>query len=174
MRAPSHAPAVRYPFGRSRGLGGCLAVVAVCGLASVGAWLLLGTADAHAPIKAVVGLGTWVLSAAAAWHGWRAMPAGNLSWDGAQWLLDGETPARQQLVQGWPQVHLDLQSIMLLSLQPAQGRAVWLWLERGRDPTQWPALRRAIYSPARAKAPGAAETMNATSSRPDDGSHPRT
>ena len=174
MRASSHAPAVRYPYGRARRLGWCLGFVAACGFASIGAWLLLGTADADGVTKAVAGLTTAVVCSAAAWHGWHSMPAGQLSWDGGQWLLVGSPSGNEQAVLGWPQVHLDLQGAMLLSVQPAQGRGTWLWLERGSDSTQWPALRRAIYSPARNKRSDATETMGATSSRQDDGSHTRT
>lgn len=169
MRAPLHAPTVRYPYGPSRALGWLLGFIAVCGLATICAWLLFGTADADVAVKAAVGLGTWVLCAAAAWHGWRSMPVGHLFWDGGQWLLVGSVPGPAQVFQASPQVHLDLQAVILLSLQPAQGRVVWLWLERGGDAWHWTALRRAIYSPARDKAPVAADTMSTTSSRQDDG-----
>ena len=97
------------------------------------------------------------------------MPMGHLSWDGGQWLLDGGTPGSQQTVPGWPKVHMDLQAAMLLSLQPAQGRVVWLWLEQRCDPPQWLMLRRAIYSPARLQTPDVAETMSAMPRERGDG-----
>lgn len=174
MRAPSHAPVVRYPYGRSRALGGLLAAVAACGLGCIMAWLLFGTANAAVAIKAAVGLGLWFFCSAAAWHGWRSMPVGHLAWDGAQWLLEDPAPGRDRGVQGEPQAHLDLQAGILLSLQPEQGRTAWLWLERRAEPLQWPALRRAIYSPARVQAPGMTETMSATPSRRDDGAPTQT
>ena len=58
------------------------------------------------------------------------MPVGHLFWDGGQWLLAGNAPGLEQVLQGSPQVHLDLQAGMLLSMQPVQGRTAWLWLER--------------------------------------------
>jgi len=174
MRVPSHAPAVRHACGRPRVLGWVLGAVAACGLAGIMAWLSLGTAGADAAVKAIAGLGTWILCSASAWYGWRSMPVGHLCWDGVQWLLEGHAPGQAQAVQGWPQVHLDLQAGVLLSLQPAQGRVAWLWLERRSDPLQWLALRRAIYSPARLQLAGMAETMGAASSPQDDGTPAKT
>lgn len=168
MRAPSHAPAARYPCGRSRTLALFLCALAGCGLACILAWLMLGTGNADVAAKASVGLGTWLFCSAVAWRGWLCLPAGHLSWDGGQWLLEDGMPGSQQGVPGWPKVHVDLQAAMLLSLQPAQGRVVWLWLERRSDPQQWLMLRRAIYSPARLQTAGVTETMSATPARRDD------
>jgi len=102
------------------------------------------------------------------------MPVGHLAWDGSQWLLERPVPGYDQAVQGWPQVHLDLQTGMLLAMQPVQGRTAWLWLERQIAPLQWPALRRAVYSPARVQAPDSIEAMSATPSRREDGSLTKT
>jgi hypothetical protein len=43
-------------------------------------------------------------------------------------------------------VHLDVQSLMVLTLRDDQGRSVWLWAECASDPAGWRALRRAIYA----------------------------
>jgi hypothetical protein len=179
MRAPSNAPAVRYPYGRSRALGWVLSAVSVCGLASTLAWLSFGTTDTDRAIKAAAGLGLWLCCSIASRHWWRSMPVGHLAWDGSQWLLERPVPGHDQTVQGRPQVHLDLQAGMLLSMQPVQGRTAWLWLERQIDPLQWLALRRAVYSPARvqapdSQAPASMEAMSATRSRREDGSPTKT
>lgn len=171
MRAPSHAPATRYPYGRSPTLGGFLGLVAACGLASILAWLFAGTRSTELVFKAAIGLGAWIFSSLVAWQGWRGMPVGELSWDGGQWILDGATPGDQQIALAWPRVHIDLQSGVLLSLRPMHGRTVWLWLERRSDPQRWLMLRRALYSPAQALSADMAATMGPAPPRREDGAH---
>lgn len=168
MRAPSHAPAVRYPYGRSSVLGWALGIVAACGLASTLAWLALGTANAHLAVNALIGLGLWLLCTASVWRWWRRAPMGHLAWDGGQWWIDYGAPG-QCPVHARPLVHLDLQSGLLLSVHPLQGRLAWLWLERRSDPLQWGALRRAVYSPARDKEPDPAQATDAAPFQPDGG-----
>lgn len=169
MRAPSYAPAVRYPYGRSVLPAWALAFVAGAGLACTLAWLVLGTATAQLALKASLGLGLWLLCTASAWLGWRNMPRGSLAWDGGLWWLDDGTP-----VQARPRVHLDLQSQLLLSVQTLKGRSSWLWLERRSDPVQWAALRRAVYSPAHDKAPGSVAITDTAPSQPEGGASPKT
>ncbi|HQQ71475.1 MAG TPA: hypothetical protein PLL92_14350 [Alicycliphilus sp.] len=171
MRAPSHAPAVRYPLGRSLALAWLLVALAACGLAGLLAWLAQGTAPASLPIKAVTGLGLWLMAAALAWRWWRHMPVGQLSWDGGQWLIECPVGAQGRTAQGSPRVHLDLQSGMLLFAPRLQGPGLWLWLERRSDPAQWLALRRAVYSPARSQAP---DSISTTPARPGDGAPTQT
>lgn len=168
MRAPLHAPAVRYPCGRSPAVGWALAIVAATALAGMAAWLELGTADADMAVKAAAGQGLWLSCTAAAWLWWRRMPMGHLAWDGGQWLLDCGAPGPDP-VQGKPHVHLDLQGCLLLSVRLLRGRPSWLWLERRSDPVQWAALRRAVYSPARSKAPDPAEATDAAPPALDGG-----
>lgn len=157
MRAPPHAPAVRYPHVRPPAVGWALAIVSASGLAGMVAWLALGAAHSDMAIKTVAGLGLWLACAAAAWRWWRHVPTGHLAWDGGQWWLEcgalGPSP-----MQGCPHIHLDLQACLLLSAQPLQGRMSWLWLDRRSDPVQWAALRRAVYSPARNTAPDGGAT----------------
>lgn len=174
MRAPSHAPAVRYPHGRSAVVGWLLLAVAGCGLTSLLGWLVLGTAQADLAIKAASGLGLWLVCCAVAWRWWRRMPVGQLTWDGGQWVLDSVRPGQAQAVQGSPQVHLDLQWGMLLSVRAPQGRGNWLWLERRSNAVQWLALRRAVYSPARSQAPDLGPTTGSTPSQRNDGAPTQT
>ena len=169
MRASSHAPAVRYPHGQSARVGWLLATVSSCGLACLLAWLVFGTARADIPIKAVTGLGLWLACCLIAWCWWARMPVGQLAWDGGQWLLESGMSGQAQAVQGSPQVHLDLQWGLLLSLKVLQGPGCWLWLERRSDPLQWLALRRAVYSPARSQAVDVGQPAGSTPSRIKDG-----
>lgn len=174
MRAPSHAPAVRYPHGRAPAVGWLLIAVASVGLACMLGWLVLGTERADLAVKAVTGLGLWLVCCAVAWLWWLRMPVGQLTWDGGQWLLESGLPGQAQTVQDSPRVHLDLQWAMLLSAQALQGRGMWLWLERRSDPVQWLALRRAVYSPARSQALGVGQTISTAPTRPDDGASTQT
>jgi hypothetical protein len=43
---------------------------------------------------------------------------------------------------------LDAQAVVLLRLQRAQGRALWVWLEGASEPARWDALRRALKAHA--------------------------
>ncbi|MBS0293921.1 MAG: hypothetical protein JSS01_15540 [Proteobacteria bacterium] len=173
MHAPFHAPAVRYPCGRSALSAWALAAVAGCGLACTLAWLMVGTANGFAGVKAIVGLGLWLLCAASAWRGWRALEGGHLAWDGGQWWLD-EGAAGESPIRAAPRVHLDLQSQLLLSAQTLQGRPLWFWLERRSDPLQWAALRRAVYSPAHDNAPAPVAATDAATSEPEGAASPKT
>ena len=55
----------------------------------------------------------------------------------AAWLLGAA---------GQPDLALDLQARMLVRWTPAQGRPLWLWVERDAALSHWDALRRALYS----------------------------
>lgn len=158
MHQPSHAPAVRCPYGPSTTVGWVLAAVAFSALACIAAWLAWGVAMREtAVLKAAVGLALWCLCSVAAWRLWHGMPTGHLAWDGSQWELESHDPVRRQLLDAPPQVHLDLQAWLLLHVRPIQGRPVWLWLEQRHSPWLWIALRRALYSRARAGGHGMAD-----------------
>lgn len=181
MRTPSHAPAVRYPYGRSMVVGRTLAVLLVAGLACTMAWLVF-SASTSAVFKAPVGLGLWLMCAAVAGHWWRRFPAGLVAWDGGQWSLVSGLSDKSRPLSQVPRVHLDLQDWMLLSARPVHGRVEWLWLERRSDDSQWQALRRAVFSRARPGSntraampePAGADTMHAMPSRRDGQAHNRT
>ena len=82
-------------------------------------------------------------------HWWRS-PVGELRWDGQQWhWLCGSVSESLEP----PVVCLDLQRYMLLQVRVGGGRRLWLHLEQGAFPQRWLDLRRAVYSPAGAKAP---------------------
>jgi hypothetical protein len=65
---------------------------------------------------------------------------GDLQWTGDAWQWSAfPLPGNCSL-----RLHLDFQSLMLISLQHPHDTTVWLWLERGQTTHHWLALRRAI------------------------------
>jgi toxin CptA len=149
-----HAPSVSYPVGRSSWAGAILLAAWLVGALAGLAWLR-GGAPAWAP--ALLGAMLAVTGAAAGWSWWR-QPSGLLAWDGAHWTLAADRhPA---LEPGALEVALDLQSLLLVRWSAA-GQGRWLWLEKGRLPSRWDALRRAVYSPAEPDPTSAAEPPSA-------------
>ncbi|MCS4509472.1 hypothetical protein [Xylophilus ampelinus] len=98
-----------------------------------------------APLHAVA-FGCWGLATAWVFLAWRGAAVGELGWDGQHWRWE---PVRTtaHAPEGVARLHLDLQAHVLVRFVPAQGRAVWLWLERrsGRLP-QWHLLRCALHA----------------------------
>lgn len=133
------APAVRYPVGRSFFQGRFLLALGVTGLLMGGLWThAAGTLGRFQLLFfAVLAI---VLSLAV--HAWRQTDTGLLAWGGESWIWT----TGQQSTGGSMTVHLDLQSLMVLTLRDDQGQSVWLWVERASDPLGWGALRRAVYA----------------------------
>jgi hypothetical protein len=129
------APSVTYPVGRSRFAGALLAAVWLLGGAAILAWTFATPLPGWRHLLAAC-----VLAAAgfAALVGWLRSPRGSLAWDGSDWRWEGAA--------GEPALALDLQARMLVRWIPAQGRPLWLWLERDAALSHWDALRRALYS----------------------------
>jgi toxin CptA len=149
-----HAPSVSYPVGRSSWAAAVVLLLWLAGAVACMGWLAVG-APGWAPLVVapvlLAGGGTGALS-------WWRQPAGLLAWDGAHWTLaSGPSPA---LDPGALEVALDLQRVLLVRWSAA-GRSRWLWLERGRLPARWDALRRAVYSPAEPDPTSAAEPPSA-------------
>jgi hypothetical protein len=69
---------------------------------------------------------------------------GQLEWDGQSWVWEAQGQRRI----GEVRPRLDWQQGLLLEFLAQDGRAAWLWLERGSAPLRWDALRRAVYAPA--------------------------
>lgn len=139
-----NAPSVNYPVGRSRFAGALAAVAWLLGGLALAGWALqaAGPGWRHA-----LGLAAWLAGGLLAGLAWWRSPAGELAWDGGQWSWAGGAVAAP------PRVVLDLQHRLLLQLANAQ----WLWLERDRDPPNWDALRRAVYSRASTATPQGAQ-----------------
>ena len=140
------APSVTYPVGRSAFAAWLCALAALAGLAVAIAWSVQSGAFGWRQVlafAAVFACGGLALTA------WRRSPTGVLRWDGAGWSWEEGT----LVAGGHPEIALDLQNRLLLRWQPETGRVRWLWLESARDPAQWEALRRAVYSRASAPDP---------------------
>jgi toxin CptA len=143
-----NAPSVSYPVGRCRFAGVLAGVLWCLGGGAVGAWAWRSAAEGQ-PVGVVAAV--WLTCGLLAARAWWAAPSGLLAWDGAGWNWAGEGLDAAQ-----PQIALDLQRWLLLRLRGGNVPG-WLWLERGRDPQHWDALRRAVYSRARTAAPQGAQ-----------------
>ena len=133
------APSVSYPVGRSRFQAALLLALGIGGVFSGLLW------------RDPTGLSSWrqfvfysVFTAAwlGAAHAWRHSPAGSLRWDGQAWnWMTGQIKPC-----GVPEVHLDLQFCLLVTVVLEGGKRLWLWPERRADELRWTALRRAVFS----------------------------
>ena len=135
------APSVTYPVGRSRFAGRLLLGAWLAGLAACAFWWLVAQAPGWRLAVAAFAVAMAGLVACRLW--WRS-PAGELRWDGVEWLWCGAEREEASA----PEVALDLQSHMLVRCQCGQASR-WLWLERSRGAHRWDDLRRAVYSRAR-------------------------
>lgn len=96
----------------------------------------------------------------AAWLGWVALrflrPArGRLTWqrlvalDGGHWAWhEAEAVGSEGLAPVSLYLVIDLQQRLLLRLQGPAGVPRWVWVEQGRAPDDWLALRRAVVAHA--------------------------
>ena len=126
-------------MGRSSFQGYFLLVSAVTGLLVGGLWIHAVTTFGSAQFLFFAALAVVL---ALACHAWRNTETGQLAWGGESWVWTTSHHATT----GSMAVHLDVQSLMVLTLRNDQGQSVWLWVERASDPTGWRALRRAIYA----------------------------
>jgi toxin CptA len=134
------APSVSYPVGRSRLLGRGLAALWLGGLvAMVVAWQRVSLEDSQVAVAGAV----WSLAGLMAWRSWRAMPQGELCWDGHGWAGPGASSSPAAV-----RVHLDLHRHLLVHLQGNGAAGQWLWLSADARPARWNDLRRAVYSRA--------------------------
>ncbi|MES2422878.1 MAG: hypothetical protein V4562_00500 [Pseudomonadota bacterium] len=138
------APSVFYPVGRSRLLGLLLLAVWLLGLATT-----LAFAFAPGAVWRVALVGVCAaLAGQVATRWWLRSPAGELQFDGTQWIWQPQGSA-PPLPLKQVAVHLDLQQALLLNCQQP-GPPLWLWLDKGMAAPRWDDLRRAVYSPASA------------------------
>jgi toxin CptA len=144
------APSVSYPVGRSAFAAGLQAAIVLAGLAAAAAWSVQSSTFGW---RQGLAFGAVLVGAALATLAWLRSPTGTLHWDGNGWNWQ----EGRQTGPGDPEPALDLQSRMLVKWRPAAGRARWLWLEKQSAPAHWDALRRAVYSRARAPVPRAGE-----------------
>ena len=135
-------PAVDYPLSHARMLRMLARLAWGTAAAIDGYWLVAAPAGDWRP---------WVATAVTACAGalaWRAGPmtqSGNLAWDGTAWFWE----CSGSRLPGYVQVHLDLQSGLLVRFVTDAGSAHWAWLDRAARPGQWLALRRAVHGTVR-------------------------
>ncbi len=143
-----NAPSVIYPVGRSRYASRLLWTLWGCGAA--GALLACVQAPDFGWRSGLL-LSSALAAAMAVRRGLaRQDEAVVLDFDGRRWSLGGRA-ARAAAV---ARVSLDLQSLLLVSLDEPGRPARWLWLDRQASPAHWDDLRRALYSqPSMAAAP---------------------
>lgn len=141
------APAVSFPVVRSGGHAQVLAVIWLAGTAAIG---LLHLTQSVPVYQSVICLLVSMVCGWVGWMGWWRAGTGRLQWDGQHWAWSGFTegdPCRVAM-------HLDFQSLVLISVTTAQGQRQWLWLQSAVDGAHWSALRRALVAPDAPDAPG--------------------
>ena len=154
----SRAPSVSYPVERGRAVTVLLAAVWALAAALNLAWLQAAGSGDSAPWW---GLGCVALATPGLLLYWRRIPAGELSWDGEQWLWTSRAyPAGVYLK--WPQIVLDLQGVVIARTRNSAGAGWTLWLEARSNPTAWHGLRLALYG----RPPAGALGMESGSPRP--------
>lgn len=161
-RVSRQPPPVSYPLGRSAAFAVVLVSLLVLGFCALAAWSLQGAGTASPP-KFVAWI-FWCLAGVGALQCWRGQFCGALHWDGLHWhLLDLDPKGVPWALSAPPEVLLDMQTHLWVSVLPAGRSRIWLWLERSSQPERWMDLRRAVYSRARPGADNADETAPANS-----------
>ena len=161
-RVSLRPPPVSYVLRRSAALAAVLGSLLVAGCGALAAWSMQGAGTLPWPI--FFGWALWGLAVAGAFQCWRSQFCGVLRWDGLHWQLDRLEPhgVPWALPQA-PEVLVDVQTHLWVSLMAAGHGRIWLCLERSSQPERWTDLRRAVYSRARPGADNADETAPANS-----------
>jgi len=134
-----NAPAVSYPVGRSRFQTGLTLVVVVAGAIVQAIWWWMSNEHGAGH---VLGLLLWWATGVCAIWSVLGTPAAQLVWDGQCWLWHSGTSS----LDVFPQVIVDGQHHLLISLRPPTGSALWAWPARQAQPERWLALRRALFN----------------------------
>lgn len=135
-----HAPAVRYPVGRSR-----FHLTLILLISFLSAFALVGWVAVQDDLTWRHGASWVVWCVTVSWAGWAwwRSPQGELAYgsDSWTWMQRGQIQAVSV------RVELDLQHTLLLHVAPSSNRSLWVWLERMSAPMQWQAVRRAVFAP---------------------------
>jgi hypothetical protein len=141
------SPAVRYPVLVSGVLRALWWGITCTGLVATLAWAGYGAGSGSAQLlRGALALLVWAALSAWAWHAWRRMPVGQLSWDGMHWSLETDGPTHRLHMA--PTVVMDIQSVLVLVFRGTQGSTLQVVLQKNWQPGRWGDLRRAVYSSA--------------------------
>lgn len=135
-----HAPAVRYPVGRSRFHLLLMLMLGLLGACALTGWMVV---QDRLSWRHMASWAVWLVALSwAGWAWWRS-PQGELAYGSAGW-----TWTRLGQISGVVVcVELDLQHALLLRAARPAHAPLWLWLERRQVPTRWQAVRRAVFAP---------------------------
>lgn len=153
------APSASFPVGRSRFFAGLALLIWSVSVCAAIFWCL--SADKvgwrqSLMLSSSVFAGAWLLVT------WKRSAQGLLRWDGAAWHWE----AHSKSVVGKLTAHLDGQRVILASFDVQNGSMFWLWLEGDATRLPWKALRRAVFSCARAKSePLKTQAIDSTTDR---------
>lgn len=144
-----NAPAVNFPVGRPVFFGVVLGLLWTIGAVAAG---YVASLQSQAPLVVPGVLALCVAVAAGAFIQWRKTPNGTLGWDRDQWsFVSAQSTSKLPVALDGVSVHLDFQSVMLVSFSNRDGDRMWLCLDGAADKQRWRALRRAIYARPRHK-----------------------
>ena len=142
------SPPCTITVARFRAWRAGVAVVALAGLAVLGAWLVASPLGELAWVRAGVALAA-IAIVALALSLWR-QPVVRLRWDGVSWTVAAAAGEGQE-VPGRMDLAIDLGSFLLLRFRPAgrSGPAAvrWIPVDRTGLEQEWHAFRCAVHSP---------------------------
>ena len=147
-------PATQFKLVRSRVFGLFLFLLQSAALGNLAAWMFWGLELSGDRISAATSGAflIWLAATAACTWFWLRQPIGSLAWTGNDWqfhpLPDGSGSLKDPSPLGdTVATSFDLQACMLICISDAR-RTTWFLVCRAHDPSQWLALRCAVYSPA--------------------------
>lgn len=151
------APGVSYVLAGHRPTWGMVASLFALWVLALLLWLQAwGWRWADLPWAWWAMVGAWVLTLLGwcRWW-WRAKQSSPsvLAWEPTQRLSNGRLGVWRLFTPAWPTglraaqvvVVFDWQVLMWVQFQAPQGLRVWCWLWRGTAPSDWLALRRAVF-----------------------------
>lgn len=95
-------------------------------------------------LRVALSVAMWLLCGLWSWRALRSMPLGSLRWNGQCWAW--ENGMQQCVLHGGPVIVLDMQWLLVITLEDQQLRRQRFVLQRDSAPHQWQDMRRAVYS----------------------------
>lgn len=153
------APAVSYPTGRSLWLATVLIGILLLGAITAAVYSYQTYSKSQVLLwQSGMIAAAWLFAAVCVRQFLRQLERGLLDWDGVAWhwvmqrpMLNAGPQANPADQEGAISLRFDGQRCMLIKFDAPLGQSQWLWLEQSYAPERWHAVRRAVYS--RAKAP---------------------